>query len=801
MDNLLNDLRYGLRMLAKRPGFTLVAVLTLALGIGANTAIFSVVNAVLLRPLPYREPERLVQVWETYRQNGTEQGFVAPNNFLDWSSQAQSFECLSAVSLRGFLLTGTLEPTEVPGMKVSINFFPLLGLGPQLGRLFLPEDEQPGKRRVAVISHSFWQQRFGGDAGAVGGTLKLDDYVYTIIGVLRPDFRPSELATDYQAEIWTPLVLDAAAGDREEHYLRVFGRLKPGIASEQAQTEMSTIARQLELNYPKTNTERGARVVPLHEQVTGNIRNILFLLQCATGFVLLIACTNVANLLLARVAVREREMAVRAALGAGRFRLVRLLLGESLVLALAGGAAGLLLALWGTDLLISVAPPDIPRLGQVSPDGRVIGFTFALSLLTVVLLGIIPAWQAARVNLNTALKEGGRTATETRHLRSVLVVAEIALTLVLVIGSGLLVRSLIRLQNVKLGFNPDKVLTLQVSLLGSKYKDAQQIASFYQQAVARIETVPGVQSATVISSPPLIRWANLWTTFEIEGQPVEPSRAPMVYYRLISPAFFRTLEVPLVRGRAFTDSDTIDSTPVAIINEGLARRYFPDTDPVGKKVIVGRTTREIVGIASNVRHRTLEAEEELEVYMPHLQRPRGVVLLAIRTVSDPNTVTAAVQKAMWEGDPDAAISSVATLKQVLGDVLARPRFNALLLGVFSVVALLLAAVGIYGVMSYMVTQKTREIGVRMALGAQKRDILKLIVKQGMLLTGTGVTIGLGAALLLTRFLSTLLHGVSEKDPLTFAAIALLVSAVALLACYIPARRATGVDPGVALRYE
>jgi putative ABC transport system permease protein len=788
-------------MLTKKPGFTMAAIITLAAGIGLNAAIFSIVNSILLRPLPYREPERLIQVWETYKPDEMASGSASPNNFLDWKKQAQSFEGMTAINLWGYSLTGTSETTEVFGMQVTTDFFDLLGVAPQLGRTFSPEEDQLDKRHVVVISHSFWQERFGGDANIIGKTIKLDNDVHTVIGVLRPDFRQSELFTNYRSEIWVPLVLSPAANDRGRHHLRVIGRLKPGITIDRAQSEMTAIARQLEEAYPTTNTDRGINLVPLHEQATGSVRWALLLLQCATGFVLLIACTNVANLLLSRVTTREKEMAIRSALGASRWRIVRLLLSESLALALIGGAVGLLIAVWGIDLLVSIAPKNIPRLDEISLDGRVFGFTLGLSFLTAIFFGLVPAWQATRINLNESLKEGGRSATRGQGSRGAMVVAEIALTIVLLIGSGLLLRSLIQLQNVDLGFNPENLLTMRVSLLDINYPDRQRVANFYKESLARIEALPEVKSASLSSAPPIVPLSNMWVTFEIEGQPSDPGREPTAQYRLITPGYFHTMEMSLIKGRAFTERDTRDATQVAIINEGFAQRHFPDADPIGRKIVAGRTVREIVGVVGNVRHRSLEEEADIELYVPHAQNPRGTVTVVIRTASDPERVVRAAQKAVWAGDSDAAVSNVMTMNQALSDVIARPRFNVFLLSIFSVIALMLAAVGIYGVMSYTVAQRTREIGVRIALGAQASDVLKLVVGQGMMLALIGVAIGIAGALGVTRLMSNRLYDVTATDPLTFIAVSGLMTAIALLACYIPARRATRVDPMVALRYE
>jgi len=801
MQTLWQDLRYGARMLVKNPGFTLIAVFTLALGIGANTTIFSVVNAVLLRPLPYQAPERLAQVWETWLPGEVSSGHVSPNNFADWRKQARSFDELGAYWLWLYTLTGTNEPTEVAGMKVSANFFATLGVSPQLGRAFLPEEEQPEKNRVAIISHGFWQRRFGGDAAVIGRTLRLDDGGYTVVGVLRPDFRQTELAVDYGAEVWTPEAVGTAANQRRSHYLSVIGRLKSGVTLDQAQTEMTAIARQLEQAYPNTNKDRGVRLAPLREQVIGGVRRTLLALQFATGLVLLIACANIANLLLARVTLRAPEMAVRSALGASRWRIVRLLLAESAVLALIGGAAGFLLAQWGTDLLVSVAPRDIPRLDEITIDGRVLGFALALPLLTVSLFGLAPAWQSARVNLNEALKEGGRGAARGQSLRGALVVVEIALTTALLVGSGLLVRSLLRMQQVDLGFSPERLLTMRVSMLDSKYPERRQIADYYRRLLARVEKLPGVHSAAVTSSPPMIKLFGFRSVFEIEGQPAEPGRASAAWYGVVSPDYFRTLGIALRTGRAFNERDTYDAPGVVIISENFARRYFPNAEPLGKKILVGRTTREIVGVASDVKHESPAEGETERMYAPHAQNPRGTLMLLVRAAGDPNALATAAQKVVWESDPDTAVSTVSTMERALAEVVSRPRFNALLLGVFAIVAVTLAAVGVYGVMSYTVTQHTREIGIRIALGAQAGDVLKLIVGQGLTLTLIGVAVGVAGALALTRLMTSLLFGVTASDPLTFAGVSVLLIIIALLACYIPARRAMKVDPMIALKYE
>jgi len=802
MQTLWQDLRYGLRFLAKQPGFTSVAVLTLAAGIGLNTAIFSVVNSIMLRPLPYQEPERLAQIWERNLRGSAENGVVSPDNFLDWQKQARSFEQMSAYNIWLPALSGTGEAAQLSGAVVTANFFSLLGVEPLLGRTFAPDEEQAGKDRVVVISHGLWQNRLGGDPAIIGRKLTLNEIEYQVIGVLRPDYRHPEPFFDQKAEIWRPLDLKAQTGSRGSHYLRALGRLKPGVSFEQAQAEMTGIAHQLAQAYPVTNTDQGVKTLPLHEQMTGSVSLALLVLQTAVGFVLLIACVNVANLLLARIAAREKELAIRAALGASRWQVVRLLLAESFLLASLGGAIGLLVAWWGVDALVSLAPKDIPRLEDIGLDRRALTFTVLLSLLTVLIFGLLPAWQAAQTKLNAVIKEGGRSSTRGQGLRGALVVAEIALAVVLLAGSGLLLRSFIHLQGVRVGFDPENLLTMQVGMPRSKARESQQIVSFYEQVLARLEAVPGVRAAAITSSLPLGGLNNTGSDFRIKGAPEPtPGALPGASIRSISQGYFRALGVPMVKGRAFDEQDRSNAASVVIINEALARRYFRGLDPLGQQIIVQDKTREIIGISGDFKHEGLQIETSPEIYFPHAQNPWSFVALIVRADKDPEAMQTRVQQAIWEQERNAPISRAALMKDVVAAVVSRPRFNVLLLSIFSAAALILAAVGIYGVMSYTVAQSTREIGIRMALGAEPRDVLRLVVGQGATLALIGVGLGVAGAYGLTRLITNLLYDVTATDPLTFVSVSALLIVVALAACYLPARRATKVDPMVALRYE
>jgi putative ABC transport system permease protein len=794
----MEDLRHGLRVLFRKPGLALIAIVTLAAGIGLNTAIFTVVNSILLRPLPYPGADRLVQVWETWAPGNSYSGSVSPNNFLDWQDQARSFEQMGAYWVWLFTLTGTNRPTEIPGLKVTPKFFDILGVPPQLGRTFSADEDEEGKNRVAVISHDLWQTRLGGRADIVGRQIRLDDGMFTIIGVMGANFRQTETVGDEDAEVWTPLTLNKGANFRNSHYLRSVGRLKPNVSVEQAQLEITGIARRLEQSYPDSNRDRGARLVPLQQQVTGNVRQALVVLQLATGVVLLIACMNVANLLLVRGTERQKEIAIRAALGAGQWKVVRLILVENLVLGLVGGGAGLLLAWWGVDLLVSIAPSSIPRLREIQLNGSVLVFTIATSLATALMFGLAPAWQSARVNLTQVLKTGGLAGREGR-LRSILIVAEIALTVVLLTGSGLLFRSLLQMQHVDLGFRQENLLTLRVSLLDSKYRQSRQIVTYYRHLLDQIQRLPGVQSAGATSSPPMILMNNMSVGFQIDGQPVEPGHLPSARYAVVTPGYFQTMGIPLVDGRGFADRDDRDATPVAIVTESFARRYFPNENPVGTKILVGGGHREIVGTVADIKHDSPADMDQESIYVPHAQTPFGTVMVMVYSASNPKNLIGPIQKIVWEADPDAAVSSVDTMNDVLSGAVAVPRFNALLLSVFSTMALVLALIGIYGVMSYNVAQRVREIGIRVALGAQPRDVLLQRIRQGVLWVLTGLLLGIAGAFGLTRLMQKLLFGVEPTDAPTFVITAALVALTALLACYVPARRAARVDAMVALR--
>jgi putative ABC transport system permease protein len=803
MQTLLQDLRYGLRMLAKKPGFTVVAVFTLALGIGANSAIFSVVNGVLLRPMALEEPDRLVKIWETFLPGG--QGTASVPNLKDWREQNTVFNGIAAYTFSSLNLGGQDSPERLSGATVSANFFDVVGVRPRLGRAFQAGEDEAGRSHVALLSHRLWQRAFGGDAGVVGKDVSLNGESYTVIGVMPPDFRfPSRLT-----EVWVPLVIPTdQVNNRGNHWMFTLARLKPDVGFEQAREQMVTIAKRLERQYPDSQAGRSVFLIPLQEETVQGIRPALRALMFAVGFVLLIACANVANLLLARATSRRREIAVRTALGAGRLRLVRQLLTESLLLAAAGGALGLALAKWGVGALLVLAENFLPRANEVGLDWRVVTFTAALSLLTGVFFGLIPALQISRVDLQSELKEGAGAGggAQTNWMRSALVVLEVAATLALLIGAGLLIKSFIRLYETDLGFKAENVLTMSLALPEAKYPDAQAAAAFHQKLIDRVASLPGARSAGVINYLPLQQW-GFNGGIAIEGQgPYEPGRGPLAEFRAISPDYFRTLGVPLISGRSFTVQDQGNSAPVVIVNQTLARRFLPGQDPIGKRIrSVGDDWRIVVGVVGDVRQSGVTQVARAEVFVPVTQAIwtslTQTMSLAVRADAEPESLISAVRNALREIDPAQPVFNVKTMEAVVADSVSDRRLNMLLLGMFAGVALTLAVIGIYSVMSYTVSQSAREIGVRMALGARPMDVWKLVVGQGMGLTLVGVGLGVAGAFGLTRSMATLLYGVTATDPLTFAAVTALLIIVALLACYVPARRATKVDPMVALRNE
>jgi putative ABC transport system permease protein len=809
MRTFWQDLRYGARTFLKKPGFTLIAVITLALGIGANTAIFSVANTTLLRPLPYQNPDELVMVWETAPKLGFPHNDVAPANFIDWRDQNQVFTQIAAFGGASLSLTGRGEPERIEGERVSASLFPLLGVAPALGRVFTEQEDRSEAQGVIVLSHSLWQRRFGGDTGIIGQSLTLDNRPYTVVGVMPAHFRfPGR-----EQEFWTPMAFepDEAAG-RGDHYLSVVARLKPGVTRQQARAEMDAIAARLQRQYPRTNTDQGVALVPLHEEFAGAIRKPLLILMGVVGFVLLIACANLTNLLLARATQRASELTIRAALGATRMRLIRQLLTESVLLALSGGAVGALLAMWGVDLLETLVPENLAQARGSVLDGRVLGFSAGVSLLTGVLFGLAPALQISKLNLTEALKEGGRSGAGTgsrSRLRGALVIGEIAMSLVLLTGAGLMVRSFYHLTSVDPGFQPDKTLTMRMQLSGEKYGDSVKRRGFYDQMLQQVQSIPGVQSAGVITQLPLTT-QGLSFSFSLEGQPPMPaSNLPQAVFRVISQDYFRAMGIPLLRGRSFTPHDSADAQAVVVINRTMAERFWPGQEALGKRFKVGSSDSPnplmmVVGVVGDVRQSSLDQALKPEMYVSHLQDRRFFAIprdLVAQTTGDPLALAAAVRAEIWKLDKDLPLYRVRTMEQVLAASVAGQRFNMMLLAVFAALALLLAAVGIYGLMSYAMTQRTREIGVRLALGARASDVLWLVMGQGLILTISGVAVGLAGAFALTRVMTGLLFGVSATDPMTFTLIAALLTLVALLACWIPARRAAKMDPMVALRCE
>lgn len=807
--DLGQDLRYGLRMLMRSPSFTVIAVLALALGIGANSAIFSVVNTVLLRPLPYKNPDALMMVWEEATHMGFPLNTPSPANFIDWRDQNTVFEGIAAMAHRSFNLTGVGEPERFDGRRVSANLFTILGVAPVLGRTFRPEEDQPGSR-VVILSYGVWQRRFGGDPNIIGRALNLDGESYSVVGVM-PGMVNLPSIDNWRDQLWVPIAFDSEeAAGRGNHFLEVIARLKPGIAREQAQAEMTTIAARLAQQYPEENTRIGVTVQPLHERIVGDIKPALLVLLGAVAFVLLIACANVANLLLARAAVRQKEIALRLALGASRSRLTRQFLTESVLLAGLGGLFGLLLSFVGLNILETFVPPSISQAQAISIDGKVLIFTGLISLVTGLIFGLAPATQASNFGVSETLKEGGRDSGAGRRgnrIRSLLVISEVAVSFLLLIGAGLLINSFMHLRKLDPGYRVDHLLTMKVVLPETKYPAKEQRAPFYRELVRRVQALPGVQSVAVASNLPLTYNGDSMP-IGAEGRPdPPPDQSPDVILRTVSAGYFSTMGIRLVQGRDFTEQDKPDTVHVVVISEKTAKHFWPGENPIGKRLKPGSTTsespwREVVGIVKDVRQNDFIAEPKMQMYMAHEQvgsfAPNAIVL---RTSVDPLSLGAAVRKVVWEIDKDQPVSDIRSMDEIVSQALARQRFSTMLLGSFATLALVLAAVGIYGVMSYSVAQRTREIGIRMALGAQRSDVLKMTVTQGLRLVGIGVAIGLAAALVLTRVMASLLFGVSATDPTTFITISLILMGVALLASYIPALRATRIDPMVALRYQ
>jgi putative ABC transport system permease protein len=812
IETLLQDIKYGARVLAKHRGFTVVAVLTLALGIGANTAIFSVVNELLLRPLPFRDADRLVMLWEVTPE-GRHQNTTSRANFRGWREQSKSFESMAAFSDQRLNLTGAGEPEEVSVQFATPELFQVLGVEPSIGRRITEDDARAGAPAVAVLSYGLWQRRFGGDPRLVGKPIMLNSEPFTVVGILPEGFQwhiRKRSGTGKPAEIWTVLDMPTEGSGARGRFLSTVARLKQGVTLEQAEAEMKTIASRLEQDAPRHNKGYGTEVIPLREQFVGNVRPALWLLLGAVGLVLLIACANVANLLLARAAAREKEIALRAALGAHRLRIVRQLLTESVLLSVLGSLLGLGLAWWGIQALIAISPRDLVNIQSVGLNFTVLAWTMAVSLVTGIIFGLVPALEATRFNLNDALKEGGKGAegqsSRSRRLRSVLVVAEVALALILLVSAGLLIKSFAQLQKINTGFNSDNVLTMVVRLPEGKYKEDPQLVAFFRQATERIRVLPGVRNVGMVNFLPLYGGLGSATMFTIEGRPAPPvGQEPGTNVRVSDAGYFSALGIPLLRGRNFTESEASEPRHVIIISESFARKYFPGEEALGKRITVSMAEEpvptEIIGVVGDVRYDSLTDKAEPTVYFPHPELAYPFMTLVIRTGGDPAEIAPAVEREVRAIDPDQPISDVRTMNQVMADTLGRARFNTLLLALFAGLATLLAAVGIFGVMNYSVTLRTREIGLRMALGAQRGQVLMMILRQGLLLTLAGIGIGLIGALALTRIMSSLLFGVGASDPLTFTAIALLLAVVSLIACYIPARRATRVDPMIALRYE
>ena len=800
---MFEDLRYSLRVLARSPSFTLVAVVGLALGIGANSAIFTAMNAVLLRPLPYKQAEQLVLLWELNRRNGDHEIKASAPDYIDWKEQNSVFQNVAAFNANsglGLNLSGAGHPARISATSVTGNLFSVLGVTPALGRSFLPDEERPGSAPVCILSDGLWRRRFGSDPKILGKAVTLNGEMWTVVGVMPEGFRFPQ-----SVDLWVPAMVRSTARTKHaQHYLGVIARLKPGLSLDHAQAELDALARRMELQYPETNAGLGIRLVPLRTQITGNIRPALLVLFGATAFVLLIACTNVANLLLVRATVRQAEMSLRLALGASRTRLVRQLLTESALLGLLGGILGLVLAFAGTRLLLNHSPSNFPRTNEIAVDGRVLAFTLGLSVFTAVIFGVVPALQASKPDLIRTLKVGGSgfaMGHGWQRLRLLLVASEMALALVLLIGAGLMIRSFFRLREVNLGLDPLNVLTMNTTLTVDRYPAPRQIA-FYRDVVERIGALPGVTSVGTVDNLPL--GGSDVHSFGIVGRSAwDPGDEPSGEFGVVTPQYFNAIGIPLTKGRYFTEGDGDETPRVAIINDAVASRYWPQEDPLGKKITIDfeREPREIVGVVGNVRHLGIDKQEPLQVYIPHSQEGGAAMYLVVRTTSDPLNLVPSVRAAVEAVDNDQPVYDIQTMEQRLSDSVSPRRFNMLLLAIFAAIALVLAGGGTYGVMSYYVTQQTHDIGIRMAMGADQAKVLTLVVGKGLVILFFALAIGVAVAFAFSRVMSGLLFGIDTLDISSILGASLLLTTVGLLACYIPARRAAKVDPMVALRCE